>query len=152
MIRNGRPPVDLFHGNEHLYLRYGRQNWVDGQLDLTGIKLDKTSVNRGSFSEPEDVLYSVANKYEHMGVVRFSVGEIPSPVSKPPAPASVFWPVHDPLEENYSHSEIWSKKDGVEEDYSKPTAAIRTEFRIRLARVLTEDRICIRATDPAGQA
>lgn len=147
MIQGDRPRVEEFLEDEQLYLRYASQNWVNGELDLSGVKLDKTSVNRSMFSQPEDALFSFENKYRYMGVLWFSVREIPSPVAKPPAPTSVFWPVHDPLEKNYSHSEIWSRKEGFDEEYSKPSATIRVEFRLRLARVLTMDRIRIRASD-----
>ena len=148
MIRDGRPLVVEFHGSEYLYLRYSNKHWVNGELDSTAIRGECPSFNRGSMSEPEDVLYSEDNRYQQMGAVWCSAGEIPSPVSKPPAPAAAFKPVHDPLEDNYSHCEIRSKKVDLSAGEGGASAAFRKEFRIRLARIFTQERISIAASDP----
>lgn len=149
MFQRSRPPVASFSADEHLYIRYLAVSWIDGRLSHTGInafpnKVEQTSVNRGSFSEPEDVLFSEDGKYAKHGVLRFQVSEIPSPVAgEPSSLVFEFWPKHVPLELNYSHSEIWSRRSGLTSEYDKPPASVRTKFRIMLSQILTADRICI---------
>ena len=153
MYAAGRPIVTTFPPAELLYIRYLGLHWVDGQLDHTAIpfpRVKKTSVNRGSLSEPEDVLFSETNAYAHWGVLRFFVNEIPTLVETLGAPTYLFWTKHVPLELNYSHTELWSKRAEGTEDFREPSAAIKTLFRIRLAQVLTAERICIPSNDGNG--
>lgn len=68
------------------------------------------SVNRQKFSEPEDVLYP---DYLGWGVAAFQVKDIPSPM-KTEGNVAYHWDVqHQPSEENYSHTEIWTYKHGT---------------------------------------
>jgi len=144
----GRSIIAEFPPDEQLYIRYLGLHWVDGQLDHTGIpfpRVDRTSVNRGSLSEPEDVLFSPTAEYARMGVLRFLAEEIPSPLQAHDTPPYRFYPKHVPLDLNYSHSEIWSKRSESDEEFRKPSPSVKTMFRIRLPQVLTTERICILA-------
>ena len=146
----GRSIIAEFAPDEQLYIRYLGLHWVDGQLDHTGVpfpRMDRTSVNRGSLSEPEDDLFSPTGEYASMGVLEFLVKEIPSSLQAPDIPSYIFWPKHVPLDLNYSHSEIWSKRSESDEEFRKPSPSVKTIFRIRLAQVLTTERICILADD-----
>ena len=68
------------------------------------------SVNRGDFSEPEDVLYP---DYLGWGIAAFQVKDIPSPM-KTEGNIPYHWDAqHQPLDENYSHTEIWTYKGGT---------------------------------------
>jgi hypothetical protein len=145
MYRRDRPVVPVFDPNEQLYLRYRREHWVDGQLLPAGLRFPKTSVNRSRFSEPEDALFSEVGKYNGLGVVRFGVSEIPPRIAQPQGPAYVFFVAHAPLEENYSHSEIWSDHQPRTGEYKEPSKTAKLLFRIGLCRTILQDRVCIEA-------
>ena len=68
------------------------------------------SVNRGKFSEPEDVLYP---EYLGWGVAAFQIKDIPEPYETEGKITYRWDAQHQPLEENYSHTEIWTYKDGT---------------------------------------
>jgi hypothetical protein len=146
MYRRDRPKIPTFEATEHLYLRYGREHFVNGRLDVKAIRAQlQQSVNRGSLSEPEDVLFSESGRYNGLGVVGFMAAEIPPLVKQEVGPAYSFLLSHEPLDNNYSHSEIWSDHDPATGKFRRPNTAVSLKFRIRLCMVITEERIKIRA-------
>jgi hypothetical protein len=77
------------------------------------IRVDKPSVNWSKYSKPWDVIFD----YPGFGIVRFIVRCLPTELPKgTPAPGSKppelhrIYPSHQPLLENYSHSEIWAAR------------------------------------------
>jgi hypothetical protein len=145
MYRRGRAVVPGFDPDEFLYLRYAREHWVGGQLDPAGLRFPKTSVNRSRFSEPEDALFSEIGKYNGLGVVRFGVWEIPPRVDQDQGPTYVFFMKHVPLDDNYSHSEIWSDHGPNAGDYRAPSKTAKLRFRLGLCQKIRQDRVCIEA-------
>src|SRR5690349_3120390 len=108
MYQRDRQIVPHFDSEERLYLRYFREHFVDGQLATGGIRFPRTSVTRGSLSEPEDALFSEDGRYNGLGVVEFRVSDIPERITQEQGPTYVFFVRHVPLHDNYSHSEIWA--------------------------------------------
>jgi hypothetical protein len=106
MFQHDRQVVSRFDDNEALYLRYRGEHFVEGQLAPAGISFPKTSVNRGSLSLPEDVLFSETGKYNGLGVIELAVADIPPEISQKTGPSYVFFVRHVPEPDNYSHSEI----------------------------------------------
>ena len=151
MYTNERPTIPEFPPDEPVYMRYSGLTWeADGQLaNVFRLKypaeVDKSSFNRGSLSQPEDLLYADDNSYRTKGVLGIIVDEIPKSVSAVGGGTFNFWPAHVPDGDNYSHSEIWCIREGEPDTLNSPNKPIRTAFRIMLAHSLTEDRICIRA-------
>lgn len=146
MYRRGREAVPDFAGAELLYLRYMSQHFIQGQLLPEGIRSQlKQSVNRGSFSEPEDALFSEIGTYDGLGVVEFRVADIPERVDQPQGPAYVFFMRHEPEEENYPHSEIWSDHQTGTGRFRPPSRTISLKFRILLCRSIREEQVRIKA-------
>ena len=117
MYRASRAVVPAFAPDERLYLRYAAQHFLNGQLLPDGIRAQlKQSVNRGLFSEPEDVLFSPSGEYNGLGVVEFQVLDIPTRIVQEQGPPYVFFTKHEPYDDNYAHSEIWA-------DHDPPTSA-----------------------------
>ncbi len=135
MYQNDREAVPGFDGNELLYLRYYSGHFSGGQLLPAAIRSQmKQSVNRGKFSEPEDVLFSETGEYDGLGVVEFRVADIPRKVEQPDGPTYVFFMRHEPQATNYSHSEIWSDHFPPTGSFKSPSKTVSLEFRIRLCR------------------
>lgn len=145
MYQRNRPVVPGFDGGEPLYLRYGCDDFVEGQLATAAIRFPKTSVNRGSLSEPEDVLFAGDGKYNGLGVVELKVLDIPPEIAQEQGPAYVFFMQHVPCPDNYAHSEIWSDQAARTGVYREPGKTVKLKFRIRLCQRITRDRIRIEA-------
>lgn len=94
MYQRHRQVLPDFDGREPLYLRYGREDFVEGQLALAAIRFPKTSVNRGSLSEPEDVLFAEDGKYNGLGVVEFEVSDVPPRIAQEQGPTYAFFMRH----------------------------------------------------------
>lgn len=145
MLQAGRPPVPHFPLGESLYLRYGIEEFVDGQLALGAIRFPEMSVNRGSLSEPEDALFSEDRRYDGLGVVAFKVADVPGRIDQENGPAYVFFLRHAPLEDNYSHSEICSAPEAQPESIRPPSNTVKLKFRIELSKQIKQDAIRITA-------
>ena len=145
MYRRGRPVLPDFDGEESLFLRYGREDFVHGQLLPGCIRFPKTSVNRGSLSEPEDVLFADDGRFNGLGVVQLRVSDIPPRITQEQGPAYDFFMRHVPEADNYSHSEIWSDQVPRTGDYRAPSRTVKLKFRIHLCQRITTDRIRIEA-------
>ena len=143
MYQRGRHVLPGFDSGELLYLRYGRDDFVDGQLAPGSIRFPKTSVNRGSLSEPGDVLFAEDGKYDGLGVVDFKVSDIPPGIAQEQGPSYVFFMRHVPYSDNYSHSEIWSEQEAQTGNYREPSKTVKLRFRIHLCQRVTEERIRI---------
>lgn len=169
MYPRGRPIVPDFEPAELLFLRYGAEHWVEGQLHQTAVKFPSksgVSVNRsgpsGALSEPEDVLFDEHGKYNGLGVVGFAVSAIPPRLDpdhdlKETWPSFVFFPRHVPLdaendpnetEINYAHSEIWSQRADsprMPGQYKEPSPTAKLRFRIQLCKIIRQEQICVKA-------
>ena len=146
LYRRGREVIPQFDSAEPLFMRYSAENFVEGQLLPSAIRSQlKQSVNRGSLSEPEDVLFSETGEYNGLGVVGFPVSAIPAKVDQNEGPSFSFFVRHEPEELNYSHSEIWSDHHPSTGEYRRPNKTVSAAFRIRLCQSIGTDQIKIKA-------
>jgi hypothetical protein len=145
MYQRDRQVLPDFDGEEFLYLRYGREDFAGDQLAPSGIRFPRTPVNRGSLSEPEDVLFAKDGRYDGLGAVEFKVSDIPPGIMQDQGPAYVFFMKHVPYADNYSHSEIWSDQALQSGTYREPSKTVKLEFRIQLWQRITRERIRIEA-------
>ena len=107
--------------------------------------MNEQSVNRGAFSEPEDTLFSESGRYDGLGVVELRVADIPATVRQPDGPVYVFFPRHEPEEDNYSHGEIWSAHEIRTGGFQRPSRTVSLSFRVLLCRSIRQERIRIEA-------
>ena len=145
MFQGDRQVVPGFEGIEPLFLRYRAEDFLTDHLAEHSIRSQmKQSVNRGLFSEPADVLFDEEGKYNGLGVVGFRVDDITCTVKPAEGHPYNFFMKHIPLSNNYAHSEIWSDQDPPTiAMFKRPSKTALLEFRIRLCRVITKDKICI---------
>ncbi len=134
MYRHGRAIDPIFAPDENLYMRV-----CADQIDLeerrvlpTAFRFPNQSVNREKYTgDPLWVLYP---NFFDMGVVAFEVQQIPTPILREGGPAYEFRPVHDPLEENYGHSEVRGNResDRTFNPRLKAPRNVKVQFRMRL--------------------
>jgi hypothetical protein len=144
LLRSGRPVDPDFAPAESLYLRYSVQHFLNGELTTNAIRF-RQSVNRGKYSVAEDVLFSETGEYDGLGVLELSVSFIPDRIEPTNGPAYVFFMHHEPIEANYSHSEIWSDNEVRTGTCREPSKTVKIEFRMRLCKLLNSDAVRIEA-------
>lgn len=133
MLQGARPalPDDRFRPLHSLYRRCKVDEVLNGHLTGVSIAYDNMSTNWSKYSRPWDVLFDAPNP--GYGIASFRVHDLPEnlPTEDPPGtpvkPHS-FYPRHRPCANNYSHSEIWTYRDGVRiQNVSART--VKKEFR-----------------------
>jgi len=124
MFQEARPN-QIFLGDEVLYFRC-RKDWLEpngNNIKPANIPFPNQSVNRQKYSKPKDVLLpsmeAKTKEWIFWGVARVFVRDIPEDMktqgsAKAKEVSYEFCVVHDPENDNYSHSEIRVKKDGAE--------------------------------------
>lgn len=130
MYRAGRPVDPDFSPEENLYFRYKEMETVEGRVIPTGIRFPDFSVNRSKYSEPEDVLIPC---YEDYGILTFKVKDIP-PAERTNETTLYEWKaVHEPTEDNYSHSEVQTFKNGMYAKKLDVPKTLKKKFRVILS-------------------
>ncbi|MCP4662813.1 MAG: hypothetical protein GY856_46060 [bacterium] len=100
----------------------------DGRIEPTSLASPDFSVNRAKYSEPDDVVLSQPN----CGIASFTVADVPELLLSKEDVEYRFSVEHDPLADNYSHSEVRSYERWRRLAPKKPPKAIRTLFRLTL--------------------
>jgi hypothetical protein len=126
MYRNGRSIDPCFDGDELLYNRCLLEHINGEQLLPTGIRFPDWSVNRAKYSEPEDVLVP---DFQDWGIAQFEVRNIPKSLISPGSVKFDFKVEHDPLNDNYSHSEVRTYKNGQHSKDLDVNKTVKKEFR-----------------------
>jgi hypothetical protein len=130
MLRNGRvADQDFSEPAEPLYHRCCR-DMLDPKCErILGAKVvyKNMSVNRGRYSEPEDVIFD----HPMWGIIGWTVADIPSNVVPPQGRGDPFSfrPAHVPEELNYAHSEVWAFKNGRRIEKPDPSTEVKKLFR-----------------------
>jgi len=134
LLRKGRPPCQHFEPDEQLFHRIQKQHILDeGGVVSLGVRSRCFSVNRGRFSEPEDVLLPC--HHDH-GICAFTVADVPKGPCRPtPSPYTyTFDVVHEPEEENYAHSEVRAFRDGEYHARLHVPRLVNKRFRMLLGQ------------------
>lgn len=134
MEKQNRPTDAEFLPDELLYLRCANSSLDPANTrrlfpDQIRFYPDQ-SVNRGKYSEPEDVLHP---NYLDFGIARFQVQHVQLELSSG-GEINYQWTIeHKPEENNYAHSEIWTYKDKQHITDSKLPTGIKKQFRQMLS-------------------
>lgn len=130
MFRNGRPIDPIFLPDEALYIRFDKIN--NEIVDPACIRAPVQSVNRSKYSKPEWVLLAKYPQFLRWGYGSFKVSDIPESITSESGVTHNFKVEHEPLEDNYSHSEVRSYKNG--ELVKSKNNAIRLKYRVILSQ------------------
>lgn len=137
MLRNGRPPDQGFRTRDFLYHRCTKEDVKDEVFLPARIRIDRPSVNWSKYSKAWDVIFD----HPGQGIVRFAVGSLPGelPTATPkagehPPELHHFFAFHDPLDLNYSHSEIRCSRAGRELTRIS-SSVVKKEFQAMMSLV-----------------
>ena len=131
--RNGRAVDPNFGADERLFRRYPKKALVNGKpVPLTILPLDSgVSVNRGNYSEPQDVLEpDCCDGHARSGyvVLDIHVSDIPEMIVTEDGAERVFrfGLSHEPRDTCYPHSEIRCNQDGdIRRPHEEPPKHVR---------------------------
>jgi hypothetical protein len=126
-------PDPNFDPNENLYRRYKNEHIPNGQPIAVIIKFPNCSVNRGRYSNPDDVIQYQSPRYLRWGVMAFQVENVPAQLPSSTSPTHTFIVEHTPREDNFSHSEIRAFRVGNFESLEDLPKLIKKEFRTLLS-------------------
>lgn len=128
----GRHPVPHFELDELLFRRSPPKFISQGRIEIDSIPLPDMSVNRSKFSEPGDLL--ICDDFIGWAVIGFTVGSIPPSILDQGVFEYTFRPIHKPVRNNYSHSEVQVFLDGKHiGEKSRIPPEVHLRFRRRLA-------------------
>jgi len=106
MRRNGRPLDPCFTAEEELFIRFP----ADGEATPSHIRLPAQSLNRSKYS---NTAWLLIPPYESNKIGVFKVGQIPRPEVSLGSVEYEFKIEHDPLDNNYAHSNLQTYKGGL---------------------------------------
>lgn len=133
MYRCGRPVDPEFEPAERLFMRASPDQFDDrDRLLFSAIRVPNQSVNRERYSEPEWVRLPDP-AWAAMSVAAIEVQELPEPWQRNTDVVFATNVVHDPLEENYSHSEIRIHKNGEYSENLRFSKGTKLKLRARIA-------------------
>ena len=152
-----RPADPVFAPDEPLYRRIKPQvllqaaglEGLDNAVLLSDVGFPDFSVNRGKYSNAEDVLQP---NHAQCGIVRFLAGDTPGPLTHPgerrgntpPVPSTFEFRVEDdPIESNEAHAEVRTYQNNARSAV-KPPPTLRVEFRELLRRRMAVVRAPVR--------
>jgi len=137
MYKDDRPIDQFFDKEELLYNRCLSDHIRGNSLLPSAIKFPDWSVNRSKYSDPEDVLFP---KFFDWGIAQFTVGDVPDSLTSPGEIIYNFKVDHDPVEDNYAHSEIRTYKEEIHKKDLDVNNTVKKKFR----QILAEKTIVIR--------
>ncbi len=131
-MRNGRPIINTFEPKEKLYFRFPPPQGgpLGDRLPAASIRFPDMSVNRSGYgelrlSEPRDVIIG----FPGWGVATFRVEDIPGPMRTDERTTYEFRAEHVPEEDNYSHSEVRTFKNGTHHRKIEPPSTVKKKYR-----------------------
>jgi len=110
MCRNEREIDNTFHPEEYLFRRVPTKIWdtPDPMPEADAIELPDISVGRSRYGHPEWTRLDPENDryFKSWGIIGVKVGLIPPSYQPEGGPAFAYTPSHQPLEQDYPHTEI----------------------------------------------
>jgi hypothetical protein len=139
MITGARAAQPEFPGDEELYRRFRREHFVDNLLTNIGLPFPRTSFNRQSFSEADDVLWHDREDrrfevFEGWGVFAVTVAQARMLLPTGDGRNLAFDLNHDPLPLNYSHSVLICFDADSHDEVQRPSKKVQKAYRVELSR------------------
>ena len=147
-MSDGRPVDQGYRWYHRLYYRCAAEDVAGDRLLPVRVKSFDVSVNWSKYSKPWDVIFG----HPDAGIALFVVCEInrdlptelPKSAARPelqPKPRT-YRPWHEPLDENYSHTEIAVFRDGMR---VKKTSQISDEAKKEFRQIISDRSRVIRS-------
>lgn len=130
MLQNGRGTDSEFRFFHCLFYRCKADDVVNDRLLPLSIPYKNTSVNWSKYSKPWDVIFDHPNH----GIAQLVICDLPKELPKERVAGQQpklhsFVPQHVPITLNYSHSEIWTWKEGAHLPKANLSETVKKEFR-----------------------
>ena len=139
MYRYGRPVDSPIPASERLYFRCMKE-WTsqNRQVNPAHIRFPDQSVNREKYSRPTDVLLpdgkEEAKAWLFWGVAAILAKDLPGNIETSGKITYSFTAEHDPLDDNYGHTELRVYKNGARErDKKRINQKVKKRYRTDLA-------------------
>jgi hypothetical protein len=134
MCQGSRGIDNDFRSSDALYSRFTAEEAEGGRLLAASIPYKNPSVNWSKYSKPWDVIFD----HPKHGIARVLVRHLPTELPKEKTGGGApklhsFFPGHAPEALNYSHSEIWTFREGNKLDSPKLPEVVKKEFRAILS-------------------
>jgi hypothetical protein len=110
MRQHGRSPDQHFDPAERLFRRFRPVDLEGTTVAVDAIELPDMSVNREKYGPPDWLLLDEA--FETWGVAAFRVHDVPAEITHLGVIQYTFGVEHQPLRNNYPHSEVRAYRDG----------------------------------------
>lgn len=140
MLQGGRLPNQHFDPGEKLFLRVSVHQIENGRVLPAAIRQPSFSVNRGSGSQPKDVLIPscgvpATTNYIGLGVAAFPVSAVTQPAQvHSSVPNDSISLLHLPCADNYFHAEVRTLFKGEFSNRRKVGEVAKRHLRLRVCR------------------
>ena len=143
MITGERGPQPEFPASEEVYRRFQAEHFVQNVLSNIGLPFPRTSFNRQSLSEPEDVLWhdQEDRRFEGWGVFAVTAAQTRMCLPTGDGRTLNFDLEHNPLPLNYSHTELKCIDVDAQEEVKRPSNKVRKEYHVELSRAASKQII-----------
>ena len=130
LLQAGRSDDQQFKPAHLLFIRCRRRDLLGGKPNPITIRYSNQSSNWSKYSKPWDVIFDSRG----WGFYSLAVCDVPSNLPEHPEQAPgvtiyTFRPVHDPVNNNYPHTEIQAFKGVARVNNPKPSDLVKKEYR-----------------------
>jgi len=134
LLQGGRTPDPIFLPEEELFIRF---NQIDGsgKVAISEIRYDNQSGNRSKYcSKPSYILLPNYGNWGYGSISVRDILDIPAIITAKSGVTNSCEVAHMPLKDNYSHSEIWTYRNGVRVTNNNKKKKIAALFRIEICQ------------------
>ena len=133
LIRNGRSANQNFAQTEQFFFRFHKLD--AGKVPIQSIRCPDQSTNRSQYCLNHE--WVLLPNYQGWGVAALMFRDLPAAMTTSGKVRFEFGAVHDPQENNYSHTELSVIKNSIRvRSQSKINDQIRLEYRMAIANRL----------------
>jgi hypothetical protein len=134
LLQGGRTPDPIFLPEEELFIRF---NQIDGsgKVAISEIRYDNQSGNRSKYcSKPSYILLPNYGNWGYGSISVKDILDIPEIITAKSGVTNSCEVAHMPLKDNYSHSEIWTYRNGVRVTNNNKKRKIGLLFRLEISQ------------------
>jgi hypothetical protein len=134
LLQGGRTPDPIFLPEEEFFIRF-KQIDGSGNVAISEIRYVDQSGNRSKYcSRPSYILLPNYDNWGYGSISIKDILDIPEIITAKSGETNPCEVAHMPLTDNYSHSEIWTYRNGVRVTNNNKKRKIGLLFRIEICQ------------------
>jgi hypothetical protein len=134
LLQGGRTPDPIFPPEEKIFIRF-KQIDGSGNVAISEIRYVDQSGNRSKYcSRPSYILLPNYDNWGYGSISIKDILDIPGIITTKSGVNNSCEVAHMPLTDNYSHSEIWTYRNGVRATNNNKKKKIAALFRIEICQ------------------